>query len=169
MKQCRHCGQMKEYTEFTNRAASEDGKDSYCQICCNTRNKRYQAKNRQKFLAQQKRYREKTASTTRIYRQTPGPRFAQGRASAVRRGLDWQITFESFVDLISRPCFYCEKSLVAEAGHSLDRIDNAKGYSLDNVLPCCGTCNKTRNTFFTVDEMKMMMKALQIFRGQKSA
>lgn len=41
------------------------------------------------------------------------------------------------VRLMQLPCFYCE----ASPSHGLDRIDNARGHSRDNVRPCCEKCN----------------------------
>jgi hypothetical protein len=30
-----------------------------------------------------------------------------------------------------------------KTGTGLDRKDNKKGYSINNVVPCCGRCNST--------------------------
>lgn len=49
----------------------------------------------------------------------------------------------------------------------LDRKDNSLGYIIDNVLPCCGDCNKVRNTVLTVEEMEVAMKAVLVFRSGK--
>lgn len=59
------------------------------------------------------------------------------------------LTKEQFRELTKQNCFYCGKlpSTVKKAKHSdylyngLDRIDNTKGYTPDNVVPCCGECN----------------------------
>ena len=29
--------------------------------------------------------------------------------------------------------------------NGLDRVDNNRGYKLDNVVPCCGICNRAKN------------------------
>jgi len=31
--------------------------------------------------------------------------------------------------------------------NGLDRADNSKGYELDNVVPCCGRCNRAKNAY----------------------
>ena len=49
---------------------------------------------------------------------------------------------------LNQNCFYCGN------GNSigLDRIDNSKGHSKDNVVSCCKICNMTRGDRFTKDE-----------------
>lgn len=49
----------------------------------------------------------------------------------------------------------------------MDRIDNNIGYTYNNVLPCCGTCNKIRGDRLTVDEMKYVMEKLIEYRKNK--
>ena len=34
----------------------------------------------------------------------------------------------------------------------IDRVDNARGYEKDNVVPCCETCNTAKRTM-SVDEL----------------
>jgi hypothetical protein len=56
------------------------------------------------------------------------------------------------VSLIHRPCVYCGKidtNNFHENGHDLcynglDRIDSSKGYSENNVVPCCWKCNRSK-------------------------
>lgn len=51
-----------------------------------------------------------------------------------------------------------------------DRIDNNKGHSIDNVVPCCNICNTVRGNNFTVDEMKLLgslIKKIINNRGKK--
>jgi len=51
-----------------------------------------------------------------------------------------------------------------ETGKCLDRIDNSKKYTNINVIPCCGTCNKIKNNFLSVIEMKIAMSAILNYR-----
>lgn len=41
------------------------------------------------------------------------------------------------IELMTLPCSYCG----LEHAHGLDRLDNSKGHSKDNVVPCCEKCN----------------------------
>jgi len=40
--------------------------------------------------------------------------------------------------LINRPCFYCGQKNDTKG---LDRVDNNKGYLIENVVSCCQQCN----------------------------
>lgn len=63
------------------------------------------------------------------------------------------------------PCHYCGGKLGKRCPTGgLDRIDNAIGYVKGNVLPCCGVCNMTRGTRFTVAETRIMIDALIRYR-----
>ena len=65
-------------------------------------------------------------------------RWADFKSNANRRGLEITLTRDEFMSFWSKPCKYCG-SVLDRVG--LDRLDNSKGYSLDNVVSCCPTCN----------------------------
>jgi hypothetical protein len=56
---------------------------------------------------------------------------------AERKQLEFQFTKEEFQALQSHPCHYCG---VTEK-NGIDRKDNAIGYTLQNCVSCCGSCN----------------------------
>lgn len=59
---------------------------------------------------------------------------------AETRGINFELTKEQVIELCEKPCLYCGK----ERCLGIDRIDNSKGYTFDNVVPCCGCCNKMK-------------------------
>ena len=77
------------------------------------------------------------------------------KGGARQRSLPFNLTFEEYKDLVTQPCFYCGVteskvcygSIGAALAHGefkcngLDRMDNTRGYTLDNVVPCCTQCN----------------------------
>jgi hypothetical protein len=93
-------------------------------------------------------------------------RYQKGKVSAKDRNKAWAITFEEYVEIVSRVCHYCGAGLSRAAGHCLDRIDNSADYTPDNVLPCCGDCNKMRNNILTVKEMEEAMRVVLALRKQ---
>jgi hypothetical protein len=86
------------------------------------------------------------------YRKGKG-RFIESKHKALKDGLEWNLDRDTYENLIKQECYSCQ-FLIESGGRGLDRIDNSKGYSIDNVLPCCYVCNCARNDNFTVEEMK---------------
>ena len=51
----------------------------------------------------------------------------------------FELTKEQFHSLVSTSCHYC--GTCQENGNGIDRVDNTKGYTIDNVVSCCSLCN----------------------------
>lgn len=66
--------------------------------------------------------------------------------------IEWMIE-----NILTQKCVYCgdDKRI------GCDRIDNNKGHTADNVVPCCVECNTARNNYFTYEEMKMLGKVIR--------
>ena len=65
------------------------------------------------------------------------------------------LTKDQYIQLIQFPCYYCNGFFgKSECGVGLDRLDNSKGYVIDNVSSCCNTCNALKMDKFTVEETK---------------
>ena len=79
--------------------------------------------------------------------------------NAKKRGHTWGLTREQFVGLINAPCHYCgaERTLRSYRHHDelhhngVDRVDNSQGYTPENCVPCCKTCN-TAKASMSVEE-----------------
>jgi len=92
--------------------------------------------------------------------------FDKYKRGAKYRNLDFRISKDAFIELISKNCYYCgsnpknynsyftnDKRLLdnhvtletANRGwiaiNGLDRLDSNKGYEINNVVPCCSNCN----------------------------
>ena len=92
-------------------------------------------------------------------------KFNSLRSRAKRRGLKVEITFEEYRYLKISDChycgidnmflkYYCEVMNIGMPYMSIDRKDNTKGYTSDNVVACCFLCNKIKGSFFTEEEMR---------------
>lgn len=101
------------------------------------------------------------------YKSTARGRFTKGQRRAIsERGLEWTISFEEYCHLISKPCAYCTGPLPPQ-GVGLDRKDSEAGYTPDNVVPCCGTCNGIKSDKLSHEEMGVAMAAIKEFRSVK--
>lgn len=78
------------------------------------------------------------------------------KRNATLRGIEWLITDSDVEALILSPCFYCGESGATKTkkhykfdrggdieirNNGIDRVDNKKDYTVDNVVPCCKFCN----------------------------
>lgn len=90
-------------------------------------------------------------------------RYKVVRTSAKQRGHEFRLPFEEYCAIVANPCYYCNGMLPPKGG-GLDRMDNSKGYTKDNVVPACKACNVVRSCYLTVAEMKVAMEAVMNFR-----
>jgi len=73
------------------------------------------------------------------------------KSNARARGFEWVLTDEQTFNLIEQNCFYCgapplnENAAPAYYHSGLDRKDNSLGYTIDNVVPCCVSCNSSKS------------------------
>jgi hypothetical protein len=51
----------------------------------------------------------------------------------------------------------------------VDRVDNTRGYHLDNIVACCGPCNRVKSNVFTFEEMRKIGLTLQAIWRQRIA
>jgi hypothetical protein len=100
------------------------------------------------------------------------------RGGAKGRGLLFTITKDEFSSLTSQPCHYCglppyhtfnTKGLNGNYTYTgLDRVDNSLGYTLENVVPCCGVCNRMKTTYTeeqfiaNIERIHIHLKSLRI-------
>ena len=69
------------------------------------------------------------------------------KGAAARIGIFWDLSDLTFADLTSKPCHYCgglpsnTEETDKAARNGLDRVDSHRGYTLNNVVPCCWVCN----------------------------
>lgn len=83
----------------------------------------------------------------------------QYKKGAVSRGYGFSLSYEQFCELIKKDCWYCGKppairdrkkqitrAYATVPQNGIDRVDNSKGYSVDNCVPCCSRCNRAKDT-----------------------
>jgi hypothetical protein len=100
---------------------------------------------------------------------------------AKKRNFSWELTYEQFVSVATKPCIYCgtepkkwdcmtnspslrkdspnvkpEDYIIEFTG--VDRFDSKKGYTVENVVPCCVFCNRAKSDLTLEDFKKKLEK-----------
>lgn len=93
--------------------------------------------------------------------------FSKYKSAAQRRGLEWELTEEQFLDYTHKNCFYCGSSPSTETNYGangevvyngIDRVDNSLGYTQDNCVSCCKDCNYLKGSFSLIDFTRIIGK-----------
>lgn len=85
----------------------------------------------------------------------PPESFLSYKQTAItKRKLEFTITKEDYEKFRNGQCYLCGLSSSDTHKNGIDRIDNSKGYILDNCRSCCGHCNHMKldmdyNTFIS--------------------
>lgn len=140
---CAKCGQTKNISDFY--CQSKGDKKYYRSVCkfCDNRNRKNYSygslEDRRKWAAngsdERKRLSRKSNRACWIV--------IDSRKYDRKRGLDNDLQEERVSELILQPCVYCGEQGVKM---TLDRINNSKGHTFDNVLPACYRCNIVRGS-----------------------
>lgn len=85
--------------------------------------------------------------------------------SAKKKNLNFNLTLNDVLQfIIIDKCHYCECSIDWDIKnnnrYNLDRKDNNKGYTKDNLVVCCWKCNNTRSNLYTYEEFLLLKEGL---------
>jgi hypothetical protein len=97
--------------------------------------------------------------------------FADYVHGAKRRGVSFELTFDEVSRLIVADCYYCgnpPQSIYKRYNHNfsyngIDRVDNDKGYTTDNVVTCCKECNRAKSVMSQQDYIDLCKRVAQRF------
>ena len=79
-------------------------------------------------------------------------RYINTKIRAGKKNLPHTLTLEDHKRLAKQPCAYCKDPIpITYQGIGLDRVDNTKGYTPENTVPCCFTCNRSKYTMTLED------------------
>jgi len=93
-----------------------------------------------------------------------GSPYHRYKSRALEKQLDFSITKEDYDNIIQYDCFLCGKQSDENNTNGIDRMDNNKGYVLDNINACCGECNYMK---YTWNYDKLINKLLSIYEKNK--
>jgi len=87
------------------------------------------------------------------------------RKADKKKGLVCDLTpYFILMEIFQKECVYCG---VHEEKMGCDRLDNTKGHTMDNVVPCCSLCNITRMDNYTFEEMLLLGKSIRKIKDQR--
>jgi len=117
--------------------------------------------------------------------------FTSYSKNAINRKLEFNLSFEEFIQKLKLNCFYCgspplntfnysknkttglksrKTSLLREEAtifyNGIDRVDNTKGYTLENCVTCCLFCNYAKKNR-TLEEFEIWLNRLVEYRLTK--
>jgi len=103
------------------------------------------------------------------------------RRGAKTRCLDFELSFDEFLTLCVGNCHYCgiPPSQIMDVKNSqgksrlngefiyngIDRLDNNKGYELENCVSCCGTCNIAKTNMVYEDFLNWVERVHEYQNG----
>lgn len=155
MKICKRCKEEKETNKFHN--TKYNTPTSWCKKCFS--NYAMARQNPEKW----KEYLKESWTKPRMI-------FSHKKANAKKEEILFNITKDQFISWYMAQklqCHYCglrpedfkttlDKYLTKKVNLGLDRVDNSKGYEIENIVLCCNRCNSIKGEFFTHDEMKVI-------------
>lgn len=94
------------------------------------------------------------------------------KASASKRGYSFDLTLDEMSNLSQQVCTYCGKepeqflsSFPNFIYNGIDRVDNTKGYILENCVPCCKVCNRMKDVL-SVEDFKSHVNKIITFKRE---
>jgi hypothetical protein len=132
-KICKGCWKVKPITSFPfiHGKTYKKYRRSICYSCEEKRKRKRNPKRKEYIQRKRKRAREDRGETA----------LKTARRHCRKRGIECDLTSLFVARILKQGCKYCgEKELLM----TLDRIDNTKSYTKDNVNPSCIRCNLAR-------------------------
>lgn len=155
-KHCNRCDKDKPVNEFGKCKTYKDGLAVYCKECTREKVRLERLKYPERFKRNNRDYQSR-------YRQTARGYYNRIKCNAKRKGISFNISGSDFVEWFNRQkleCYYCRQTLEKGNGSAkmnslnLDRLDNKRGYSLDNIVLSCRRCNSMKGDWLTAEQTK---------------
>lgn len=95
------------------------------------------------------------------------------KESAEERFLGMTLSYMRILYLFSQNCYYCDSEPSTQYANlvynGIDRVDNSLGYSKENTVSCCPTCNRMKGTLSRDDFIIQCKKIDYYFSGFNKA
>lgn len=93
-------------------------------------------------------------------------RYAQLKRVGKATEREVTITLNQYTQIVCDNCYYCNGQL-PETGYGLDRVDNTKAYSIENIVPCCSICNIAKRALTTQEFFGWLARANETITSRK--
>lgn len=186
VKVCPLCKAEKPLVEFYSSPKYDGGFSAYCKPCTAIKNKEHRnaerdlAYARKSYAKNPEKYRARTMSNNHKMREEHPAKYRTKKFFDVyRKNVASDVTREYIQSLFEQAtkCECCGKVLhltyqprdgrrfrTNPDAPSIDRVDNRKGYTRDNIAVICWECN-FRKTNLTIDDMEMFIRYIRRYSG----
>jgi len=105
-----------------------------------------------------------------------GTVYQQYKRNAKTRKINFELTRDDIKNFMRQSCYYCgnppNNQVTTFSGRTtelrapvlysgIDRVDNSKGYTVENCVPCCSICNQAKSNM-SVEQFRNWIKRLYI-------
>ena len=125
---CSKCNILLPIENFSKDVSKSNGYRPACKRCASIL---YYIPNKTKMIARNK-------IRNKEYHKTLDYNYSKYKLSAKNRKIEFNLTKEEFSKSFGKKCHYCREEF---NGYRWDRINSGLGYTPDNIVPCCYTCN----------------------------
>ncbi|AGE48616.1 hypothetical protein PBCVAN69C_686L [Paramecium bursaria Chlorella virus AN69C] len=146
VKRCLKCrekdARQKQRPEVKEKRNERNKERNYSQI---SREKR-RTDNEEEYLATAAKYQQEWSAKNKDHLAKYNTTNVNRRLSAIKqqaknKGYVWELMDEEATTLMTTECFYCGYLELDTTVNGIDRMDNTIGYTKENCVGCCGTCN----------------------------
>jgi hypothetical protein len=139
-KICKICKIEKDYSEFHKIKNCIGGVRTVCKECRKEEKKEY---NLRDYVIEKNKtfYQDHKVRIRKYFKEyywTITSQYHQYKKSAKKRNLVFELTENDCLPYYNTKCYYCGGDI---KGIGIDRVDNKRGYTFDNIVPCCSNCN----------------------------
>ena len=125
----RHCNSCREKGKIRDKNRNKDIRNEKAQIA----------------ESNPERKRKKKKWSENIRYKSESYHYNSYKTHAHERGLCFDLEIDIYMSIIYKKCYYCN-SMNNAGFNGVDRKDNIVGYTLDNSVACCSTCNFMKKT-----------------------
>jgi hypothetical protein len=100
-----------------------------------------------------------------VFYDVAGTKYTDYMCRAKRKKMPFELSEDEFTKIRCMCCYLCGKQMSATHNNGIDRINNNddSGYTIGNVAPCCGACNRFKKDYDLVDMFEKMYRIYCMF------